>query len=152
MQLLSLDDAQQRGGLMVPAGISRSGVDTAICIFVSDALHGSFIFVSKYHSAPRSVFDAIRAKEYRCAAEDTQHGKLESELLGRAPTFFLISRYHSSPSRRNIILLFVLSRSALKQLQNERRFCPLRDGFFFLLSAADVIFLNAGILEMFVRA
>jgi len=37
-------------------------VDT-ICIFVP---RGTFIFVSKYHGAPRSVFDAIRAKEYLC--------------------------------------------------------------------------------------
>lgn len=61
---------------------------------------GFFIFVSKYHNAPRSVFDAIHAKEY--AAEDTVR-KIGKRRKG----------YRSSSSDISLrlpeILLFILS-------------------------------------------
>lgn len=118
-----------------------------ICVFVPLS-RGFLIFASKYHDAPRSVFDAIRAKVYRrgrrCSLENWKAagGGVWSSIL-----HFPISSFSLSPE----ILLFRSSpvyAAALKLLQNRRSYRS-EMGFSFSRGRSYSPFVC--ILEMFVR-
>lgn len=110
--------APARRGLMAPVGIIRYTHNLHFC----SRPWSSFIFVSKYHNAPRSIFDAIHAKEY--AAEDTarkigkrreSYRSSSSDISLRLPEILLFSFFLLD------VDIKVVAKPATLQLRN--RFC-----------------------------